>query len=122
MRLNQIYGKYKDKINFFCIYIQEAHPEDGWQVDHNIDDDVIFNQPNNMDERAEIAQACMLRLELAMPTLLDDMQNTTDQAYVALPERLYVIDTDQRVIFQCGPGPFEFDVPAWEQAIKIIIE
>jgi hypothetical protein len=94
----------------------------GFMVDSNIDDNVIFNQPKNIDERAEVAQACMLRLELAMPALLDDIQNSTDHAYVVLPERLYVIGTDQRVIYQCGPGPFGFDIPAWEQAIQSIIE
>ena len=64
----------------------------------------------------------MLNLELAMPTLLDDMENTTDKAYFALPERLYVIDTRQCITFQCGLGPFEFDIDGWEQAIQKIID
>ena len=71
-----------------------------------------------MGERASVAQACMLRLELAMPTLLDDMENSTDLAYAALPERLYVVDTDGAVAYKSGPGPFGFDVDAWEQVIS----
>jgi hypothetical protein len=71
-----------------------------------------------MQERAEIAQACMLQLDLAMPTLLDNMENSTDTAYAALPERLYVIDQQGKVTFQCGPGPWGFDVEGWQTAIE----
>ena len=84
---------------------------------HNLKDDVVFYQPKTIDQRADIAQACMLNLDLAMPTLLDDMENTTDAAYAAMPERLYVIDASGTVTFQCEPGPFGFDVSAWEAAI-----
>ncbi len=83
-------------------------------------DDVVFNQPKNMEERAHVAEACMLRLELAMPTLLDDMENSTDEAYAALPERLYVIGTDGRVAYQSGPGPFGFDVAGWERSVSTL--
>ena len=74
-----------------------------------------------MEERANVAAACVLRLELAMPTLLDDMDNSTDRSYAAHPERLYVIARDGTVAFQCGPGPFGFDVAGWEQAIETIV-
>jgi hypothetical protein len=71
-----------------------------------------------MEESAGIAQTCMLRPELSMPTLLDDMDNSTDLAYAALPERLYVIDTDGTVVYQSAPGPIGFDVSAWEQVVS----
>jgi hypothetical protein len=116
--LNETYAAWKDRVNFFCVYIQEAHPKDGWQVPQNLDDDVIFYQPRSMQERAEIAQACMLQLNLEMPTLLDDIEDSTDTAYAALPERLYVIDTQGKVTFQCGPGPWGFDVEGWQVAIE----
>lgn len=89
---------------------------------HNLDDDVVFYQPKTMEERAQVAEACILRLELAMPTLLDDMDNSTDRSYAARPERLYVIDRQGTVAFQSGPGPFGFDVASWEQAIEAIVQ
>lgn len=121
MSLNETYAVWKDRVNFFCVYIQEAHPEDGWQVPHNLDDDVVFYQPKSIQERAEIAQTCMLKLDLTMPTLLDDMDNSTDTAYAALPERLYVIDRLGKVTFQCGPGPWGFDIEAWQTAIEMAV-
>ncbi len=89
---------------------------------HNLDDDVVFYQPKTMEERAQVAEACMLRLELVLPTLLDDMDNSTDRSYAAHPERLYVIDRQGAVAFQSGPGPFGFDVASWEQAIETIVQ
>ena len=118
MRLNEIFERYRDDLHCFCIYIQEAHPEDGWQIPHNLEDDVIFYQPKTLDERGVVAEACMLKLELKMPVLLDDIDDTTDKAYAALPERLYVIGKDGNVAYQGGMGPWGFDVGAWEKAIE----
>ena len=75
-----------------------------------------------MEERARVAEACILRLELAMPTLLDDMDNSTDRSYAAHPERLYVINREGTVVYQCGPGPFGFDVEGWENAIEAVVQ
>ena len=55
-------------------------------------------------------------------TLLDDMDNSTDRAYAAHPERLYLIDSEGMVVFQSGPGPFGFDVPGWEEAIEALVQ
>ena len=74
-----------------------------------------------MDERVTVAEACVLGLDLAMPTVLDDMDNSTDAAYAALPGRLYIIDEEGRVVNRADPGPFGFDVSAWEQTIAGIV-
>ena len=116
--LRSVYERYKHEINFFCVYIREAHPEDEWQVGKNLEDDVLFSQPKSIGERAEVAEACVLFLNLAMPMLLDDIENTTDAAYSAEPERLYIINTDGRVVYKSGPGPFGFDVEGWAAAIE----
>ena len=68
-----------------------------------------------------MAESCVLGLNLAMPTLLDDVDDLVDQAYAALPERLYVIDRGGGVTYQAAPGPFGFDVDAWEKAIQEVI-
>lgn len=117
MRLNEIYSRYRSDIDFYCVYIQEAHPEDGWQVAMNLDDEVVFDQPTNLDEREAIAQVCALRLNLAMPMLLDDMNNSVDTLFAALPERLYLLDETGRVVFRTVVGSPGFDLDAWETAI-----
>lgn len=103
------------------MYIQEAHPTDGWQVGMNVDQNVLFAQPASADERAHVAEACVLHLNFEMPMLLDDMTNSVDLAYSALPERLYVLDREGRIAWRCGMGPFGFDPEGWERAIGALI-
>ncbi len=118
VRLNEIYPTYRDRVQFLCVYIQEAHPDDGWQVPMNRDEGVIFEQPKTEEERVKAAGACALNLSLAMPMALDDMGNTVDTAYAALPERLYLINPEGRIVHRSGPGPWGFDIDAWESAIR----
>ena len=82
---------------------------------------MVFLQPTTSDERAAVAEACVLGLNLSMPMLLDDVDDVVDQAYAALPERLYVIDREGLITHQAAPGPFGFDVDAWEKAIQEVM-
>ncbi|MCH9675765.1 MAG: hypothetical protein K0U93_30285 [Gammaproteobacteria bacterium] len=116
--MNEIYARYRDRMDFYCVYIQEAHPEDGWQVAMNVDDDVIFDQPKTLEEREAMAQVCALRLNMSMPMLLDDLDNTLDTLFAALPERLYVLDAAGTVTFRTVVGSPGFDVDAWETAVR----
>jgi type I thyroxine 5'-deiodinase len=105
-------------VQFFCIYIWEAHPEDGWQVPSNLHDQILYRQPKTDDARAAIAQTCLLRLNLDMPMLLDTQANEVDSLYAAWPERLYLLDHAGIVTYRSDPGPWGFDVDAWEEAIR----
>lgn len=118
MRLNEITAKFEADVQFLCVYIQEAHPEDGWQVQANLEDDVIYNTPKNKEEREALAEVCMLKLALNMPMVVDDMEDTIDAAYNALPERLYLIDGQGRVVFKTVAGSHGFDPEAWHDAIE----
>ena len=121
MRLNEIYERYKDVVRFICVYIKEAHPDDGvggYRSDYNIDRGIAFDQPKTEDERAAVARHCLLRLDLRMPMLLDDMTNQVDTAYCALPERLYVIDAQGVISYRSEVGPWGFDVEAFERAVQ----
>jgi len=116
--MNKIYETYKDRIEFYLIYIREAHPSDGWQVRSNLDDHVEFLEPQNEDARAELAKVCQTDLSFNMPMLLDNMSNEVDLKFAALPERLYVLDANGKVFFRGIMGSRGFDVDTWLQAIK----
>ena len=109
--------RYAGSVEFFVVYIQEAHPTDGWQVPNNLDDDVLYAQPASSGEREAIASACALRLDLSIPTLVDDMENSTDRAFGALPDRLYLIGADGLIVYKSAPGPFGFRSDEFESAI-----
>jgi hypothetical protein len=118
VRLDGIAKEFGDRIHFLCVYIKEAHPTDGSQSPANLDDEVLFTQPTTEDERAEVAAACMLRFNFSFPMVLDDMTDVVGSTFNAMPERLYVLDADGRVIWKCGLGPHLFDPDGFEDTIK----
>ena len=88
----------------------------------NLDDDIIYKQPQTTEERAAVAEACVLHMNLAMPTLLDSMSNEVDEAYSALPERLFLIDAEGVINWHGGMGPFGFDPDELEKALAALLE
>jgi hypothetical protein len=100
------------------VYIKEIHPTDGWQVQENEQDGVLFRQHQSMDERIEVGEACMIKMALEMPALVDEMDDAVAGAYAAMPERLYLIGRDGRDAYQGGMGPMYFRPAEWNEAIR----
>lgn len=109
--------RYAGRVAFFVIYIKEAHPEDGWVLASNREQEIAIADPSSDDERASVAAACAVRLRIRMPVLIDGMDNETARRYGGWPDRLYLIGTDGRVAFQGGEGPFGFKPEELEEAI-----
>lgn len=91
------------------VYIQEAHPTDGWQVESNRNESVEYAQPQTLGARKAVAGVCALGLKMTIPMLIDTMDNAADRAFNGWPERLYVLSADGRVVYQGGKGPYGFD-------------
>ena len=116
--MERIYRRFQDRVEFLVIYVQEAHPTDGWQTDSNIAEGVLFRQHQSYDEREQVAQTCSLDLHMSIPILVEEMDNKIDEAYGAAPERLYLIGADGSVAYQGGAGPHFFNLDEWEPAIE----
>ena len=116
--MEQLYSRYKDRVEFFVVYVQEAHPTDGWQVESNISDEVLYRQHQSFDEREEAAQSCTIGLHISIPTLVEEMDNVIDEAYGAAPERLYLIGKDGKVVYHGGAGPHLFDLDELDEALQ----
>ncbi len=101
--------EFAEVAEFVYIYIKEAHPEDEWQMESNAEDEVVYTQPTTMDERLEVANAFVAEMEIEGTTLVDEISNLANACYAAWPERFYIIDTDGRIVFKGGMGPFYFD-------------
>ena len=102
------------------VYITEAHPSDVWQMQSNVKDQVVFASPKNEDERAFVAGACVRKLGIKFPAVLDEFGNSTEQAYTGWPDRIYLIDQDGHVAFKTKPGPFGFKPDDLATALKRI--
>ena len=117
-RIEEIYSLYRGQVEFFLVYVQEAHPTDGWADDSNVRDGVLFAQHQSFEDRETVAASCSLDLGITVPILIEEMDNVIDEAYGAAPERLYLVGSDGRVVYKGGAGPFFFDLGQWERAIQ----
>jgi hypothetical protein len=118
VRLNDIYEAHKDNIEFFLIYVREAHPSDGWQTPQNLYEEVLYDAPTSDDERAAVANACQIGLELKYPMLIDSIDDDVERKYVASPIRLFVIDENGILTYAGDQGPQHFNPDSWEDAIR----
>ena len=106
--LNALYRDYHDRAALYIVYIQEAHPVDGWQVDDNESDDVLVASTRTSDERTQVAGVCVRNLGIELPALVDEPDNRIERAYTGWPDRLYVVDRDGRIAYKSAAGPFGF--------------
>ena len=103
------------------VYITEAHPSDVWQMESNVKDQVVFASPRNEDERGVVAGTCVRKLGIEIPAVLDEFGNSTESAYTAWPDRLYLIDASGHVAYKSKPGPFGFHPDDLQAALKKIV-
>ena len=90
------------------MYITEAHPSDVWQMESNVKDKVVFASPKTEEERALVAGACVRKLGIKFPAVLDEFGNSTETAYTGWPDRIYLVDQNGHVTYKSKPGPFGF--------------
>jgi hypothetical protein len=103
------------------VYILEAHPLDAWQDDDNQRDKISVRSPNTLAERCAIEGTCATKLALRVPAIIDTLDNSTEAAYTAWPDRLYVIDREGRVAYKSKPGPYGFKPAEMEQTLKRLL-
>ena len=103
-----MWEQYKDQVAFCIVYIREAHASDIWQDPDNLKDNVLYMEPKNDEERSEMGKLCVAKLGIKFPAVVDGLENKTERAYTAWPERLYVVDQDGRIVYKSGPGPYGF--------------
>jgi hypothetical protein len=116
--LYDLFSQYHDRVQFLMIYIREAHPVDGWWLGSGIPGLILkltrskaatnVYTPRAIEDRRRVAGQCEEALKYGIRTYVDEMDDGVDQAYAAMPTRLYFIGVDGRVIYAGGLGPFGF--------------
>jgi len=113
--LNKQYGK---QVEFLTVYIREAHALDG-AMPTDRPDSPIVEEPVTAEERKEVATRCAGALDMSpMTMLIDNMKDTTCQAYAAFPDRLYLVGKDGKIAFAGGRGPMGFNPDGLEDAVR----
>ena len=117
MQFLPIYKKYRDDVEFMMIYVREAHPVDKWWLAETKFMRLIMEasnsypsydlyEPETIEERRAAALACQAKLLEDMPVFVDNMDNQVDLNYVAWPTRVYFLDTEGKVRYDSGLGPY----------------
>jgi type I thyroxine 5'-deiodinase len=107
-------------VEFYLVYIQEAHSGDGWQMEINEKENVVYDYPKDYDDRVSVAGACSTKLGIEFPALVDTLDNKTEAAYTAWPDRLYLIDSGGKVAFKSEAGPFGFKTDLLSKALESV--
>lgn len=112
MSLRDLYRDYNDRVHFIVVYTAEAHPTDGWYMgSHDI------REHQTMAERREVAAMCEVALQYSIKTYVDEMDNAVSEAYASMPDRLYLVGADGRVVYAGGRGPIGFKPGELKEAI-----
>ena len=132
MSLHDLYEKYHDQVQFIVIYIREAHPIDGWWLGGGLFGLILkmrgskaatdVHDPINMKERKQVAARCESELKYGIPTLVDDIDDSVNRAYAAIPTRIYLIGADGRVAYAGGLGPWGFKPQELKEAIETMLD
>lgn len=115
-----LHDEFGSQAEFLMVYIREAHPSDAWQVSSNERDGVVHRSPRDLAERSDLARTCVAELDVGFTAVVDGLDEATDEAYTAWPERIYLVGSDGRVLYKSLPGPFGFEPDELEAALRAL--
>ncbi len=119
--IEKLYQRYQDRAKFFLVYVREAHPSDGWWMSSNQRAGIDLTQPIEQNGRRVVAQKCQAHLALDIPFLVDVIDDRVGSLYSGMPNRLYLIDQQGKVVFKNGRGPFGFHPRELEQSLVLLL-
>lgn len=120
------------KADFAVIYIEEAHPTDGWMYDSVVHK---VSQPVELHERVDCASILQSELDEALreieststgavsihpPIYVDTMTNSVSHAFGAVPERLAIL-YNGKMVFLGGKGPETYSVDMCRNALENLV-
>lgn len=106
--MRRLYDETVGQAKFLLVYVREAHASDEWVMPDNEARGLSIRQPATIEDRSAAARECTGDFSLAMPTVVDGLDDAVCRTYGGWPDRLYVIAPDGRIAYQGGVGPFGF--------------
>lgn len=119
----EMVASYKDKAEFFVVYIREANAAGGAASSINEREGITVKDPQDYLQRTEVAKLGCSALNIHTPCLVDRIDDAVGEAYSAWPDRIYVVDTDGKIAYVGKPGPSGFaqavqSVEHWLKGIR----
>lgn len=94
--------KYAGKANFVLVYGREAHTTDGKQVNQNIRDGIVYNQPTTTSERESIARTAISALDIESTVVIDGMDDAVTDGWDGHPNMGFILDANGKVVSTMG--------------------
>lgn len=117
-RLNRLYDEYGSRVQFFVVYIAEAHAMDS-RAPFIARSAPLVQEPVTTEERMALCGKCVTAMAIKRITaLVDRIDDQVNAAYGAWPDRLFLVGTDGRIAYRGGRGPFGFKTGELEAAIR----
>ena len=92
-------------VQIFIVYIHEAHAIDSrWPVKYA--KEMGIKNHTTYIERCSVANRFVKDKEMAVPILVDNMDNEVDKAYNSKPTRVFLIRKDRRLGVAGSRGPW----------------
>jgi len=96
----RVASQYADIADSLLVYIEEAHPSDGW-----VSSDAPYQIPRHRCLEDRLSAARLMLSEVpGCSVVVDTMDNPSNAAYGAYFERLYIL-REETVVYQGGRGP-----------------
>ncbi len=108
-RFNSIAKEFASIADFLIIYIEEAHPSDGWGFKYNVQIATHRSVQDRLNAASQLAEE-----EMVCPMVVDDMDDAASTQYGGLFDRLYVVK-EGVVVYEGGRGPLNYKVEEVEQ-------
>ena len=123
--MKALYEAYHDQAVILVVYIREAHPASPDQTAENagwkVIDNTVFYQPKTYEERRKMAETACMFWELPIPALVDTMEPNIGGLYEAWPNRLYLMDTDGKIVYRGVKGPPGVNVHEGELELRKLL-
>jgi len=103
--------KYKDQVDFCIVYISEAHPADGWDMESTFG----FAKQKSLEERISNAKS-ITAYDVGCPIYVDNFKNEMDHFFNASPERIFVLK-DKKIAWNCK-WPMNYDILGLENWVE----
>jgi hypothetical protein len=105
--MEQLYQDYRDLAEFFLIYTTEAHAiDDKHPVKYA--KKLGIREHTTYGERCTVADRLMMDKKLTIPCLIDNMDNTNQEAYKSWPTRVFLVRTDGSLGVAAKRGPWGY--------------
>ncbi len=87
--LNALYAEYRDRgFAFLTVYVREPHPGER------------YGPHETFEQKLQYAVACREQDDIRTPVVVDDLDGTMHRAYGTLPNMIYILDREGRVVYK----------------------